>query len=513
MRNDYVVKDQKTSLRVTSTLIALVLCANTLEAQLGLPEFSNFTTGFESSEGYSIGSLQSDSIWDINSGSFPSIGSFGFGDGYGVDLDENEILSIDFTSASVQTVGWIDFYLKPAFGSLEDLPVNFPFGQAALTSFVKAGSDGRIYAFNGDGQGSGVWVDSGYTVTLNASSSANWVRMTYRLDYSTLSWDLFLNDQLQLIDLGFIDANTPPLSAFSIEGTSEGLTQFDEFEAGFLNPLYADADNDGIADSYESAQGLDTTLNDRNADTDLDSLLNIFEYMSGFEAGNPDSDGDGVHDGMEVQTGANPTVADAYDLEVIPYWVAFESMSLGNLQGQGHWQISGSGSVLVQSDAAYEGLQALKIEAAQGNQVKVRNTFDGSTNTHIWVDFWMQPVLYAEDTEMDLNEMEILGSSIFFFKEKGIVCVLDGDGKGSGEWNDFSYIANELDWTRLTVYKDYETQIYSLWINGIRVVSNQGFVYTQPYFDGIFFNHQGAEASYVDKLSVSFYKVTGLDTD
>ena len=75
----------------------------------------------------------------------------------------------------------------------------------------------------------------------------------------------------------------------------------------------ADNDNDGMSDNWESAYGLNTTVNDTALDLDGDSLSNLTEYNLSLLPNDADTDGDSMNDGFEVTNGLNPEVNDAAD--------------------------------------------------------------------------------------------------------------------------------------------------------------------------------------------------------
>jgi hypothetical protein len=66
---------------------------------------------------------------------------------------------------------------------------------------------------------------------------------------------------------------------------------------------YGDTDSDGMPDTFEFNYGLDPSdPTDATKDKDNDGLTNLKEYQIGTDPTNPDTDGDGLKDGVETNT-------------------------------------------------------------------------------------------------------------------------------------------------------------------------------------------------------------------
>ncbi|UCE73790.1 MAG: hypothetical protein JSV56_12305 [Methanomassiliicoccales archaeon] len=87
---------------------------------------------------------------------------------------------------------------------------------------------------------------------------------------------------------------------------NDGLTNIQEYNAG-TDPTNPDTDGDGMPDGWEVQHGLNP-LNywDRYSDPDGDGLNNIGEYQYDTDPNDPDTDGDTMYDGWEVDNGLDP---------------------------------------------------------------------------------------------------------------------------------------------------------------------------------------------------------------
>jgi hypothetical protein len=92
----------------------------------------------------------------------------------------------------------------------------------------------------------------------------------------------------------------------------DDLTNLGEYLAE-TDPTNPDTDGDGMLDGCEVENGLDPFADDGSQDIDQDGLTNLYECQAGTDPTNPDTDGDGLLDGEEISGGTDPTDPDTDD--------------------------------------------------------------------------------------------------------------------------------------------------------------------------------------------------------
>ena len=99
------------------------------------------------------------------------------------------------------------------------------------------------------------------------------------------------------------------------DSDDDGLSDGEEVNEHGTNPLAADTDGDGLTDAFELEHGFDPTVGgDGAADPDGDGLSNLEEQAEGTDPNNPDTDGDDLTDGDEVNVhGTDPNDPDTDD--------------------------------------------------------------------------------------------------------------------------------------------------------------------------------------------------------
>lgn len=448
-----------------SVVPAAVCCAGiftvVLHGSVELP----YSNDFEAADGFtSTGILVSDPDWVFDSGLLEVEVIYGAASSgsQSLLLTGTGGFSLPVTDSVAGAVQWVDFYVKPLFaGEAELLPL-IAGKQSAVSAFIKNGAIGEVFAVDGDGMGSGSWVSAWLPISMAGQSSEDWLRLSYRLDYAAKRWDLFVDGRLVMIDLGFIDNAYAGLSEFTLTAADVRATGLDDFHAGDRNPMYADADNDGIPD----ADDLNTALNDRDADPDQDLLTNIEEFMHGTDPDSRDSDSDLLSDSMELKWGRDPNEddADLSHLDSDGIWTAGfepeEGYRAGNLDQQLGW--SAYGVDVTSNQNAY----AVHSESAE---VFAEHFFGTDPVDRIW--FCFDAKLHA-GVLPDPATLEGRTAAVFAFSAAGTLHVLDAD---SGQWLAYTVAVDPAQWNQYAIFLNYQAKQWDLYLNGEVIAAGLDF--------------------------------------
>lgn len=176
--------------------------------------------------------------------------------------------SVDWNDAD--TIAFIDFRIKPA-ATPSGGQANFLANGTQLAFQIPPGStSGELWVLHGNDGAAGnpppaeQWYRTAGTFSVPSGTiSSTWLRATLRHDYGRNLWDLFIDGKLAAVNLGF-EGRGARLDTLEFFGSKEGDTLIDNVRVDASNMLFVDTDKDGLPDAWETANGSNPNLYDRD---------------------------------------------------------------------------------------------------------------------------------------------------------------------------------------------------------------------------------------------------------
>lgn len=203
------------------TLALIILLTPAVQGEEAIP----YTTGFEQSEGFSVAALPQNG-WTASSGSGLIQSATVNADFLALQIDADSAVDKTFDGTSMNEI-WIDGWFRTEPGGAASDPANLG-SASSLIIYTAAG----VQCLDGDGSGSGEWVNTRFDVPND------WFRVTIHQYYTAQSWDCYINETLVASNLGFKNNSITALSGFQSTAAQENNSYLDSFSISSNPPLY-----------------------------------------------------------------------------------------------------------------------------------------------------------------------------------------------------------------------------------------------------------------------------------
>jgi len=172
----------------------------------------------------------------------------------------------------------------------------------------------------------------------------------------------------------------------------------------------------------------------------------------------------------------------------LPFQETFDTLGLGSIDGANGWSASGFGSAIVQNTNVYAGSQALTITEASASHL-----FSG-TAAKVWASFRMKPTLSVDPPENIPTD----ASAVFYFSTNNLLVAYDGSTVV-----EVAGASRSSGWNEVDVFFDYDASVWSLKLNGTRVITDFSFYGTSPSLGEIRLIESFTNSLVVDSIDIT----------
>jgi hypothetical protein len=132
-------------------------------------------------------------------------------------------------------VEYVDCMVKPAAGAFGSQLASLPliYLDTSLIIFVGNGTQGQIYTYDGTN-----YVPTSAVFPVNSdNTSPNWMRLTFHLNFTAKTWDLYCDGVPVAQGLSFIDQSATSAPFFILQGHPTDPSYLNYLSVGYTNPI------------------------------------------------------------------------------------------------------------------------------------------------------------------------------------------------------------------------------------------------------------------------------------
>ncbi|MEO6004467.1 MAG: putative Ig domain-containing protein [Opitutus sp.] len=360
-----------------------------------------YTTDFELSEGYTFGAITGQLGW-LATGNVALSALDRFSGASAVRFGATNpagTLNRTFGPGASPPVVYVDFFARPAAATDVALSTVFDAGNARF-GFQRINTNASLYAFNGNGTGGGSWISTAFGLALAADFTAPWVRLTARADFLRKKWDLYADGSMVAADLSFINSSATFLDTFNVRESVTGGTSLDDLFAGTSNPLFADANNNGIDDAWELAHGLLLSADNRDLSPSGSGVSVVQAYVGRTD---PNDFYNGSTPTLSIVSGNNQTASPG-EFNAFPFRVSVRNATGATVLPNAPVTFSvaqGGGSLAPINTAGANGFSTLSVRTDAAGEVGVYYKQPGLSSVHSTVSVAAGPSIRTFSTTSD----------------------------------------------------------------------------------------------------------------